>query len=237
MNRRAPFTMLQTLMMLAMASPNNNLEYRTKQTGTEVCTHLLSDSFARETFMRFLRTKNEALVHIELPLKVGMLELRNFNIQGLELTQLTGPIHVINLSKRILRMRVTLAFDNLQVEGETKMRSSLFKAQRMRATVRPGEVFAELDFRRAETSPPLELFDEPICKLHKLQITRWNGIRISGSGVVIKMFRLLNGENLFNGIIMRHVEKIIREQVHRKLQQLRPSNLVRLLDVKQPFFS
>ncbi|KAG5441970.1 hypothetical protein CSKR_110771 [Clonorchis sinensis] len=205
------------------ANSVSELQYRTISNHSNICTNLFEDDVTRTAVLRFLGSGNESNVPIPDPLKIGLTELRDLHISGLEHTKLVGPIRFENVPTSIrnqpdLRIEVTLSFDHLVLTGGFKLRGDIFPHKPIHIQIKPVDLWLVLDFRRYSHRPLVVLPGAPLATVRTVRITRWNGIRINGKGVLLKLFRILHADKTFDGLLKRQIEKTVRKRLEKKLR-------------------
>ncbi|KAF7257032.1 hypothetical protein EG68_06261 [Paragonimus skrjabini miyazakii] len=167
---------------------------------------------------------------ISEPISTGMVEVRNLTIQGLHMARMIRPIQIseqMSGSHPVLRLELWLALEQLNIEGEARLRLKTSKPKPMTVLVRPSNLYVALDLRTlVKSQDDVAPITGPSFMVHSVSFTDWNGIRINGKGFMLKLFRLMGGSNAFAGTIRRCVEKTIYKQINKALDKFPPNMLL-----------
>lgn len=95
----------------------------------------------------------------------------------------------------------------------------------MRAFVKPTQLVIALDFHQPTGSKT----EDKLAHVSSVKITAWEGIRVSGEGIWLRLFRLIHRENQLDRQIRSSIEKLVKKQLDKVLDKYRPSEILKRL--------
>ncbi|KAF8566101.1 hypothetical protein P879_03889 [Paragonimus westermani] len=222
-------TIFWILLLVPKVCVFTSTEYRTRVPAVEMCNHFLTDGITRASLLKAMNADEVPTFQISEPISTGMVEVRNLTIQGLHMARMTRPIHIseqMSGSLPVLRLELWVALEQLNIEGEARLRLKTSKPKSMTILVKPSNLYIALDLRTSvKTQDDVVPINKPSFTVHSVSFTDWNGIRINGKGFMLKLFRLMGGSNAFAGTIRRCVEKTIHKQITKALDKFPPNML------------
>lgn len=203
--------------------------YTTKPNVEGKCSSLLTLDSVFEALKSLIKFPHHSSGEIAQKLRFGVTNLYNVKIEGLDQMIVSQPLEFERLSVQgdektpSIRMRITLNFNFLEIEAQMKVRYTNTRRRMMRAFVKPTQLVIALDFHQA-TGP---ITDDKFAHVSSVQITAWEGIRVSGEGIWVRLFRLIHRENQLDRQIRSSIEKLVKKQLDKVLDKYRPSEILK----------
>ncbi|CAL8083237.1 unnamed protein product [Calicophoron daubneyi] len=217
------------LVFIQYLVPISPEDYRTPSKVVNICSDLPQDNSFRGAVVKWLESNGNQSHRVTKNIKVGKAELRDIDISGLSSMRFTSPLRFTHLSvhttegKKLigLQLELLVAFDDLHVRGQLKVRYVHRNHRFVEIDVKPIEIRITLDFIRSDYRT--DDSDRPLAEVHEVKIVKWNGMRIHGGGFFLKVFRVLQGLHTLEKSIRNTLEKTIRKQIQKFLDKTRPS--------------